>query len=105
MAVRSCTVSFKDGRGVEHSTEVLAETVMEAAALRLRFREERMIDDDGVCDLRVEVTTRTAHVVPLLKLKSWLESGSVVLSVRTWPSAEPSTVKPTISAQLNRPMR
>lgn len=78
VAVRSCAVSFKDGRGVEHSTEVLAETVMEAAALGLRcFREQGMIDDDGVCDLRVEVTTRTAHVVPVPRLKAWLDSGSV----------------------------
>lgn len=77
MAVRPCTVSFKDGRGIEHSTDVLAETVMEAAALGLRsFREQEMLDDDGVCDLRVEVVTKTVHVVPLLKLRAWLDSGS-----------------------------
>ena len=44
---------------------------MEAAALGLRsFREQGMLDDDGVFDLRVEVTTKTVHAVPLPKLRA-----------------------------------
>ncbi len=75
VAVRKCSVSFKDGRGVVHSTDVLAETVMEAAALGLRsFREQGMLDDDGVFDLRVEVTTITVHSVATTKLRAWLDS-------------------------------
>jgi len=47
---------------VEHTTDVLAETVIGSSAVRLRrFREEGMLDDQGVFDLRVEVTTRTEH--------------------------------------------
>ena len=77
VAIRQCQVKFKDERGVEHSTEVLAETVMEAAALGLRsFREQGMLDDDGVFDLRVEVTTKTVHQVPLPKLRAWLGSNA-----------------------------
>lgn len=75
--MRQCEVMFKDDRGVGHSTAVLAETVMEAAALGLRtFREQGVLDDDGVYDLRVEVTTRTVHVVPVAKLRAWLTSNS-----------------------------
>ena len=77
MATRQCDVKFKDERGVEHSTNVLAETVMEAAALGLRsFREQGMLDDDSVFDLRVEVTTKTVHEVPFPKLRAWLDSNA-----------------------------
>jgi hypothetical protein len=77
VAVHKCSVSFKDGRGVVHSTDVLAETVMEAAALGLRsFREQGMLDDDGVFDVQVEVTTMTVHSVPITKLRAWLDSSS-----------------------------
>ncbi len=63
---------------MQHSTQVLAETVIEAAALGLRyFREQSALDDEGVLDLRVEITTTTVHTVPITKLRAWLESGSM----------------------------
>ena len=77
MAVRSCEVSFSDIRGVLHRTQVHAESVLEAAALGLRvFREQGVINDDGVFDLRVELVTRSTHIVPLAKLHAWLESNA-----------------------------
>jgi hypothetical protein len=33
-----------------------------------------MLDDDALLDLTVETVTRTAHQVPMNKLKVWLDS-------------------------------
>jgi len=33
-----------------------------------------MIEDQGVSDLTVDLTTTTSHKVPWSKLKAWLES-------------------------------
>jgi hypothetical protein len=76
MAVRECHVSFVDGRGVRHSVAVYAGSVLEAAAAGLKqMRETEMIEDEGVLDLTVDLTTTTSHKVPLSKLQAWLESG------------------------------
>ena len=34
-----------------------------------------MPDDDAQLDLMVETVTRTAHLVPMNKLRMWLDSG------------------------------
>jgi len=76
MAIRECHVSFVDARGVQHSVTVYASSVLEAAAAGLKqMRETEMIEDEGVLDLTVDLTTTTSHKVPLSKLKSWIESG------------------------------
>lgn len=76
MAIRECHVSFVDGRGVRHAVAVYASSVLEAAATGLKqMRETEMIEDEGVLDLIVDLTTTTSHKVPLSKLKAWLESG------------------------------
>jgi hypothetical protein len=75
VAVRECTVSFLDGRGLRHSTTVYAGSVLEAAALGLKMlRETGMLDDDAAVELTVETVTRTAHQVPMNKLRTWLDS-------------------------------
>jgi hypothetical protein len=61
--------------GVRHSTAVHASSVLEAAAAGLKqIRETDMIEDDGVLELTVDLTTTTSHRVPLSKLQAWLES-------------------------------
>ena len=73
--VRDCTVSFMDGRGLRHATTVYAGSVLEAAALGLRqLRDTGMLDDDAALELTVELVTRTAHQVPMNKLRMWLNS-------------------------------
>jgi hypothetical protein len=68
-------VSFLDGRGLRHSTTVYASSVLEAAALGLKqLRETGMLDDDAALELTVELVTRTAHQVPMNKLRAWLLS-------------------------------
>ena len=75
MAIRECKVSFIDTRGVWHSTVVHASSVLEAAAVGLKqIRETEMIEDDGVLELTVDITTTTSHRVSLSKLQAWLES-------------------------------
>src|SRR5713101_7520651 len=75
MPVRECKVSFVDTRGVRHTVAVYASSVLEAAAAGLKqIRETEMIEDEGVLDLTVDLTTTTSHKVPLSKLKAWLES-------------------------------
>jgi len=49
--------------------------VLEAAAAGLKqIRETEMVEDDGVVELTVDLTTTTSHRIPLSKLKAWLES-------------------------------
>lgn len=68
-------VSFLDGRGLRHSTTVYAGSVLEAAALGLKqLRETGMLDDDAALELTVELVTRSAHQVPMAKLRAWLDS-------------------------------
>ena len=59
-------VSFVDTRGIRHSTTVHASSVLEAAAAGLKqIRETEMVEDDGVLELTVNLTTTTSHRVPL----------------------------------------
>jgi hypothetical protein len=76
--IRDCLVSFSDLRGVRHSVTVQASSVLEAAGLGLkRVREQEILDDDlGFSDITVEVATKTIHVVPLAKLRSWRDTSS-----------------------------
>jgi hypothetical protein len=78
MAVRECTVSFTDFRGVRHSVNVQASSVLEAAGLGLKhIREQDMLDtEDGSSDITVEIVTKTTHTVPLMKLRDWRDSNS-----------------------------
>lgn len=42
--LRSCVVSFTDNRGVQHSVEVTAETLFEAAALGVALLRKGRLD-------------------------------------------------------------
>ncbi len=78
MPVRSCRVSFSDTRGVTHSVEVHAETVLEAAALGVKtVRETGVLDDDeGALEITVEIQTLTRHTVPFSRVQAWLNGAS-----------------------------
>ncbi len=79
MRVCACTVRFRDRRGVEHSTEVRASSVYEAACRAwANFKsvpeteEESYKAEEFVVDLWEE--SRTFHV-NLEKLLGWLDRG------------------------------
>lgn len=57
------------------SVAVYAASMLEAAAAGPKqIRETKMIGNDGVENLMVDINTTTSHKVPLFKLKARLES-------------------------------
>ncbi len=79
MRVCACTVRFRDRRGVEHSTEVRASSVYEAACRAwANFKSSEQTEEESykaeefVVDLWEE--SRTFHV-NLEKLLGWLDRG------------------------------
>lgn len=75
---RLCDVTFTDGRGVRHTVQVHAQSVLEAAALGVKtVRDTGVLDDDATYDIVVEIRTTTRHQVASQRVKAWLESSSV----------------------------
>ena len=78
MAVRTCRVTCRDAQGVEHTVQVIAQSLFEAVAQALRvFREHDWSDDlNGGCPSGV-VTVKPAEVEHRVRIKdfqTWLES-------------------------------
>ena len=78
---RSCLVSFQDPEGIQHSVQVAAESLYEAAVLALReFRSTHFGGDSlpgPTTRLTVEVRSpATTHELTLKRLESWLGSAS-----------------------------
>ena len=75
-ADRKCFVTFRDAEGVEHSAEVAAESLYEAAILALRrFRQSSWSREAtfGTGMLRVEVwEPPIVHRVSIADLENWL---------------------------------
>ena len=75
MAVRACTVSFRDVRGIRHGVEVEAESLYEAAVFAVRrFRDDRWMEAIGPATvLDVEVREPgTTHSISLQQVERWL---------------------------------
>ena len=77
MALRTCTVSCCDLKGVEHSVEVTAASLYEAVAQGLRvFRENDWVDDIGGGRTTITVVVRqprVEHKVRVQDFEQWLE--------------------------------
>ena len=77
MALRTCTVSCCDLKGVEHSVEVTAASLYEAVARGLRvFRENDWVDDIGGERTTITVVVRqprVEHTVWVQDFEQWLE--------------------------------
>jgi hypothetical protein len=76
---RTCVVSFVDSTGIQHSVEVAAESLYEAAALAVReFRSHPWVDDvepGAVTPLRISVKPpATTHEVSIKQLERWIAS-------------------------------
>jgi hypothetical protein len=70
-------VRFTDGRGVTHSVQVHAQSVLEAAALGVKtVRDTGVLDDEGTFDITVEIHTVTRHQMPYARVQAWLDSTS-----------------------------
>ncbi|MBS1877018.1 MAG: hypothetical protein JSU00_27655 [Acidobacteria bacterium] len=77
MGAHRCTVSFDDGQGCRHSTDVFATSVYEAAAMGVRaIRNQGVVNDEAAFTITVEVQTTTVHRLSWQKLQDWLSSNS-----------------------------
>ena len=77
MALRSCRVTITDPDGVEHSTEVTADSLFEAVGLALAA----MHTDDWApaSGLRFRIAVRqpvVEHVVERRRFEAWLSAGA-----------------------------
>jgi hypothetical protein len=73
---KKCRVSFRDMSGVEHVTEVLAESVYEAAALALKqFRRSDWSREASfeTGTLRMEVCETISYSLLVSDLEQWLK--------------------------------
>ena len=76
---RNCVVSFVDSEGIQHSIEVAAESLFEAAALAVKeFRRPPWTDGmepGAVTRLAVSVKApKTTHEVSIRQLEKWVAS-------------------------------
>lgn len=78
VAVRTCRVSCRDLRGIEHTVEVTADSVYEAVAQALRvFREDTWVDEIGRRLTAVKVVViqpEVEHRVLIQDFERWLQS-------------------------------
>jgi hypothetical protein len=78
--LRSCLVSFTDSRGVQHSVEVTAETLFDAAALGVAvLRKDGWIDQGFAVGTKLRVDVRepaTSHTVTLSQVERWLDGAT-----------------------------
>lgn len=79
MALRACTVSFEDGRGIRHGVDVEAESLYEAVVLAVRrFREDPWMSQvTAGTPLDVDVRApATKHAVTLQQVEQWIATTS-----------------------------
>lgn len=79
VAVRTCSVSFADHRGIRHSVDVDAESLFEAAILAIQtFRQDPWLERIGPATvLDVEVRQPgTTHAVSLQQVERWLAAAT-----------------------------
>ena len=73
-------MSFRDVEGIEHSVEVTAESLFEAAALGMHALKRSGFSSGPGSAAELAVTVRspaTTHKLPVSRLLAWLESNSV----------------------------
>ena len=78
---RTCVVSFRDLEGMEHSVEVTAASLYEAAALGLKqFRSSLFAEEvrpGTVTKLKISVKqVESHHELTVGRLESWIQGGA-----------------------------
>jgi hypothetical protein len=88
---RTCRVTLRDTRGIEHSIEVVAETLFEAAILGLRIlRADTWVEQGISAATKIEAEVRepeTKHAVTLQQIERWLIGARGTRSERGPPSS------------------
>ena len=75
MAVRACSVSFKDARGIRHCADVEAESLFEAVIIAVNsFRQDPWMEQVGEATmLDVEIREPAAsHSLSMKQVERWL---------------------------------
>jgi hypothetical protein len=79
---RPCLVSLTDTSGVQHSVEVVAGSLYEAAALAiLEFRQCPYVEAEPGVGITLTITVKppaSSHQVRVGKLHSWLEGAGII---------------------------
>jgi hypothetical protein len=77
VSIRTCTVSCRDLKGIEHSVEVTADSLYEAVAQGLRaFRKNDWVDDIGRGQTSISVKIKhpeIEHTVRVQDFERWME--------------------------------
>ncbi len=80
MALRSCTVSFKDTRGIRHAVDVEAESLFEAVVVAVRrLRQDPFTERVGpatVLDVEARDSSTTRHAISLQQVERWLDGAT-----------------------------
>ncbi|HLG96046.1 MAG TPA: hypothetical protein VKX49_07020 [Bryobacteraceae bacterium] len=80
MPIRSCLVSFTDSEGIEHSVQVPADSLFEAAVEAMAaFRHSILADMPLGAGTRLTIRVKAPeeeHTVTVGKVLSWLEGGA-----------------------------
>jgi hypothetical protein len=79
VAVRTCTVSFTDVKGIKHSVELTADSLFEAAATGLKLLRTGDWNDPPNQGALLEVEVRNPsvrHTVSVRQLARWLNGAS-----------------------------
>jgi len=78
--IRSCLVSFTDSEGIEHSVQVPADSLFEAAVEAMAaFRHSILADMPLGAGTRLTIRVKAPeeeHTVTVGKVLSWLEGGA-----------------------------
>ena len=78
MPLRTCRVSCRDSRGVEHRVEVTAQRLCEAVAQALRVFRETDWREDTECDPAAVIVNvkqpEIEHRVRIRDFENWLDS-------------------------------
>jgi hypothetical protein len=78
MAVRTCRVTCRDAQGIQHTVQVIAQSLFEAVAQALRvFREHDWSEEPNSGSASVVVTIKPAeveHRVQIKDFQNWLQS-------------------------------
>lgn len=80
MALRTCTVSFVDYRGIRHSVDVTAETLFEAAAAGIAAMNQSEWCEGIGPGTPVDVEVRAPavkHQLTLLQIRRWCDHVAV----------------------------
>lgn len=90
--LRSCTVSFRDASGIQHSLEITAESLYEAAALAIKVFRSKKWDVPLPPPTALQIAVKAPAVTHTLTIKQ----------VEDWVGATPKNPKEALTKKRLR---